>query len=520
MGAVVARAALLIFYPVFLMKPVAVMTCSCILKPVSVSVRGKKMSQLPVGFLWGGAVAAHQLEGGWNEGGKGVSVVDVLTAGAHGKLRRITDGVIPGESYPNHEAIDFYHRYKDDIALFAQMGFKCFRTSIAWTRIFPNGDDAQPCEAGLKFYDDLIDELLKHGIEPVLTLSHFEMPLHLAQQYDGWMSRKTLECFVHFATTVITRYRHKVKYWMTFNEINNQKNVSAEIFGWMCSGVKFPQKAQPEQAMYQAVHHQFVASALIVKQAHDINPDIQVGCMCAFVPYYPYSCHPDDVMLAARSMHDRFYFTDVQVRGHYPAYAKREWALKGYEIVMEPQDEQILREGKADYIGFSYYMSNVVKHDVHNRIDASMDGSSEHSIANPHLTASDWGWQIDPTGLRYALLSLYERYEVPLFIVENGLGALDEPDENGVCQDDYRIDYLRSHIEAMKAAVWEDGVELLGYTPWGCIDLVSFTTGEMAKRYGFIHVDKHDDGSGTLARRPKKSFYWYQRVIASNGEQL
>ncbi|WP_035339532.1 MULTISPECIES: 6-phospho-beta-glucosidase [Dickeya] len=478
------------------------------------------MSQLPVGFLWGGAVAAHQLEGGWNEGGKGVSVVDVLTAGAHGKLRRITDGVIPGESYPNHEAIDFYHRYKDDIALFAQMGFKCFRTSIAWTRIFPNGDDAQPCEAGLKFYDDLIDELLKHGIEPVLTLSHFEMPLHLAQQYDGWMSRKTLECFVHFATTVITRYRHKVKYWMTFNEINNQKNVSAEIFGWMCSGVKFPQKAQPEQAMYQAVHHQFVASALIVKQAHDINPDIQVGCMCAFVPYYPYSCHPDDVMLAARSMHDRFYFTDVQVRGHYPAYAKREWALKGYEIVMEPQDEQILREGKADYIGFSYYMSNVVKHDVHNRIDASMDGSSEHSIANPHLTASDWGWQIDPTGLRYALLSLYERYEVPLFIVENGLGALDEPDENGVCQDDYRIDYLRSHIEAMKAAVWEDGVELLGYTPWGCIDLVSFTTGEMAKRYGFIHVDKHDDGSGTLARRPKKSFYWYQRVIASNGEQL
>ncbi|GAB7258643.1 hypothetical protein DaDZ19_03080 [Dickeya ananatis] len=245
-----------------------------------------------------------------------------------------------------------------------------------------------------------------------------------------------------------------------------------------------------------------------------------MGCMCAFVPYYPYSCHPQDVMLATRAMHDRFYFTDVQVRGHYPAYARREWALKGYHIHMEPEDEQILREGKSDYIGFSYYMSNVVKHDVHNHIAASMDGSSEQSIANPHLKASDWGWQIDPTGLRHALVTLYERYEVPLFIVENGLGAIDKPDANGVCQDDYRIDYLRSHIEAMKAAVWEDGVDLMGYTPWGCIDLVSFTTGEMAKRYGFIYVDKHDDGTGTLARTPKKSFYWYQRVIASNGEAL
>ncbi|ACS87325.1 6-phospho-beta-glucosidase [Musicola paradisiaca] len=478
------------------------------------------MSKLPDGFLWGGAVAAHQLEGGWQEGGKGVSVVDVLTAGAHGTLRRITEGVLPGESYPNHEAIDFYHRYKDDIALFAEMGFTCFRTSIAWTRIFPRGDELEPCEAGLRYYDDLIDELLKHGIEPVMTLSHFEMPLHLVQQYDGWMSRKTLECFVHFATTVIERYKHKVKYWMTFNEINNQKNVAAEIFGWMCSGVRFPQKEKPEEAMYQAVHHQFVASARVVKRAHDINPAIKVGCMCSFVPFYPYSCHPEDVMLAARSMHDRFYFSDVHVRGRYPGYARREWALKGYNIRMEPEDEQILREGKADYIGFSYYMSSVVKHDVQNAIAASMDGSSEHSIPNPHLTASDWGWQIDPVGLRYALVTLYERYDVPLFIVENGLGALDKPDETGVCQDDYRIDYLRSHIEAMKAAVWEDGVELMGYTPWGCIDLVSFTTGEMAKRYGFIHVDKHDDGTGTLKRTPKKSFYWYQKAIASNGEML
>ncbi|WJV62150.1 6-phospho-beta-glucosidase [Pectobacteriaceae bacterium CE70] len=478
------------------------------------------MSQLPEGFLWGGAVAAHQLEGGWDEGGKGVSVVDVLTAGAHGKLRRITDGVVPGENYPNHEAIDFYHRYKDDIRLFAEMGFTCFRTSIAWTRIFPNGDDSEPCEAGLQFYDDLIDELLKYQIEPVMTLSHFEMPLHLVNAYDGWMSRKTLDCFVRFATTVIERYKHKVKYWMTFNEINNQKNVSAEIFGWMCSGVTFPVKEKPEEAMYQAVHHQFVASALVVKKAHEINPELKVGCMCSFVPYYPYSCHPEDVMLAMESMHDRFYFSDVHARGHYPGYAKREWALKGYHIHMEPEDEQILREGKVDYIGFSYYMSNVVKHDVQSDTTASMDGSSEHSVPNPYLQASDWGWQIDPVGLRYALVTLYERYEVPLFIVENGLGAVDKPDEKGYCHDDYRIDYLRAHIEEMKKAVSIDGVELMGYTPWGCIDLVSFTTGEMAKRYGFIYVDKHDDGTGQLNRVPKKSFYWYQKVIASNGETM
>ena len=478
-------------------------------------------NQLPGHFLWGGAVAAHQLEGGWDQGGKGVSVVDVLTAGAHGKLRRITDGVAAGEVYPNHEAIDFYHRYRDDIKLFAAMGFKCFRTSIAWTRIFPNGDESEPCEAGLKFYDGLIDELLKYNIEPVITLSHFEMPYHLADQYGGWMNRKTIDFFVKFSLTVIERYKDKVRYWMTFNEINNQKNVSADIFGWMCSGVKFSQQEKPEQAMYQAVHHQFVASARVVKRAHEINPALKVGCMCSFVPYYPYSCRPEDVMLAAESMRDRFYFSDVHVRGAYPSYALREWAAKGYHIEMAAEDERILREGKADYLAFSYYMSNVVKADADNTNTAqSMDGSSAHSVKNPHLHASDWGWQIDPTGLRYALATLYERYQVPLFIVENGLGALDKPDSNGYVEDDYRIDYLRAHIEEMKKAVAIDGVDLMGYTPWGCIDLVSFTTGEMAKRYGFIYVDKHDDGTGTLARWPKKSFYWYQRVIASNGETL
>ncbi len=474
----------------------------------------------PNNFLWGGAVAAHQLEGGWNADGKGVSVVDVLTAGAHGVQRRITDGVLDGESYPNQQAVDFYHHYKQDIQLFAEMGFKCFRTSIAWTRIFPNGDETEPCEAGLKFYDDLFDELLKYGIEPVVTLSHFEMPYHLAKNYHGWMNRKVIDFFVNYSMTVIKRYQHKVKYWMTFNEINNQKNVAADLFGWMCSGVKYSDFDQPEQAMYQAVHHQFVASAMVVKQAHDLNPDLLIGAMCSFVPFYPYSSKPEDVMQTHVAMRDRYYFSDVMIKGHYPSYAKREWALKGYNIVMQPGDEKLLKQGKADYLGFSYYMSNTIKSDVQVSNQESMDGSSENSVKNPYLKASDWGWQIDPVGLRYSLSALYERYEVPLFIVENGFGAVDTVSANGDINDDYRIDYLRAHIEQMAKAIAIDGVDLMGYTPWGCIDLVSFTTGEMKKRYGFIYVDKHDDGSGSLTRSRKKSFHWYQTVIATNGTQL
>ncbi len=475
---------------------------------------------LPKNFLWGGAVAAHQLEGAWDEDGKGPSVSDVLTGGSSGVMRRITDGVQPGEYYPNHDGIDFYHTFREDIALMAEMGFKCFRTSIAWTRIFPNGDEETPNEAGLRFYDELFDELLRYGIEPVITLSHFEMPYHLAKEYGGWMDRRVIGFFVRFAETVMRRYRDKVKYWMTFNEINNQSNTSADIFGWTCSGVRYSQYENPKAAMYQAVHHEFVASALAVKKGHEINPDFQIGCMCAFVPFYPYSCNPKDIITAAECMHERFYFADVMVRGHYPAFAKKEWEREGIHIAMEPGDEAILAEGKADYIGVSYYMSNAVRADVVKDTGASLDGSSPNSVMNPYVDASDWGWQIDPVGLRYSLVTLYERYEVPLFIVENGFGAIDVLEKDGSCHDDYRIVYLRAHIEEMKKAVEEDGVELLGYTPWGCIDLVSFTTGELKKRYGFIYVDKNDDGTGTGKRMKKDSFAWYKKVIASNGEEL
>lgn len=475
---------------------------------------------LPKDFLWGGAVAAHQLEGGWDCGGKGPNVCDVLTAGAYGVPRRITDTVLEGESYPNHDAIDFYHRYKEDIALFAEMGFKCFRTSIAWTRIFPKGDEQEPNEEGLKFYDDLFDELLKYGIEPVITLSHFEMPLHLAKEYDGWMNRKVIDFFVKFAEVCFKRYKDKVKYWMTFNEINNQMNYKNDIFGWTNSGVKFSQYEKPEQAMYQSAHNELVASALAVKLGHEINPDFRIGCMISMVPIYPYSCRPADMVLSVQEMHMRYFFSDIHCRGHYPNYAKKLLERKGYQIEMGPEDEKILAEGTVDYIGFSYYMSNVVNSQSFVDVSEKVEASSPYTVENPYAKATEWGWTIDPEGLRYALNILYERYEKPLFIVENGFGAIDELKPDKTCEDPARIAYLKAHIEELKKAVEEDGVELMGYTPWGCIDLVSFTTGELRKRYGFIYVDKNDDGTGSGKRYKKQSFDWYKKVIASNGEEL
>ena len=474
---------------------------------------------LPKNFLWGGAVAAHQLEGAYNVDGRGLSVSDVMTGGSNKVARRITDGVVDGENYPNHKGIDFFHTYKDDIKLFAEMGFKCFRTSISWSRIFPNGDETEPNEAGLKFYDDMFDELLKYNIEPVITLSHFEMPYHLAKNYGGWTNRKLVNFFVHYAETVMNRYKNKVKYWMTFNEINNQMAMATDIFGWTNSGIRYSQVENPKKEMYQAAHHELLASALVVKKGHEINPAFKIGCMCSFVPYYPFSCDPDDIICATESMHERFFFMDVHARGHYGKYAIKEWEREGITPKMEDGDEKILSEGKVDYIGFSYYMSNTVKADADD-LKKSTVGGNKHTVKNPYVKVSDWGWAIDPVGLRYSLNVMYERYELPMFIVENGLGAYDKLNDDKTCDDSYRIDYLKAHIEEMKKAVENDGVELMGYTPWGCIDVVSFTTGELAKRYGFIYVDLNDDGTGSGNRYRKKSFDWYKKVIASNGEDI
>ncbi len=478
------------------------------------------MNEFAKDFLWGGAVSAHQIEGGYANPNKGLSVADVMSAGAHGKLRSLDSEVLPNTYYPNHLGVDFENNYREDIKLFAEMGFKCFRTSIAWTRIFPNGDELEPNEAGLQFYDDVFDEFLKYNIEPVITLSHFEMPLALANQYNGWYDRKVIEYFVRFSEVVMERYKNKVKYWMTFNEINNQKNYRNDIFGWTCSGVKFSRFEKPEEVMYQCAHHQLVASAMVVKRGKEINPNFKIGCMSAMVPIYPYSCNPDNINLANELMHDRYFFSDVHCRGKYPNYAFKEWERKGYDIKIEENDYQILAEGCVDYIGLSYYMSDVVKFDAKNDDSTSLNGANQYSVTNPHVGASDWGWVIDPKGLRYVLNILYERYNLPLFIVENGFGAIDELDENNYCEDDYRIDYLKAHIEQIALAINYDGVEVMGYTPWGCIDCISFTTGQMHKRYGFIYVDRDDEGNGSLKRYKKKSFNWFKNVIASNGKEL
>ncbi len=478
------------------------------------------MSQqgFPSDFLWGGAVAAHQVEGGWNKGGKGVSIVDVLTKGAHEVPRVITDTVEADQFYPNHEAVDFYGHYKGDVALFAEMGFKCFRTSIAWTRIFPNGDEDTPNEAGLQFYDDLFDELLKYGIEPVITLSHFEMPNHLVKQYGSWQNRQVMDFFVKFSQTVMQRYQHKVKYWITFNEINNQRNWKLPIWGYCNSGMIYADHKHPEQVMYQVLHHQFLASAKVVKLGHEINPDFKIGSMIHMMPLYPATCRPEDMLLAQALMREKYLFSDVQVRGYYPTYLLKEWQRKGIQVVMQDGDDQILRDGCADYLAISYYMTNIVS--AQKDEDGETTSLFEGSRLNPYLPASDWGWQIDPDGLRFALSELYERYQKPIFIVENGLGAVDQVESDGAINDDYRINYLGAHIQAVKQAICEDGVEVMGYTPWGCIDCVSFTTGEYKKRYGFIYVNRHDDGSGDMSRSKKKSFYWYQNVIATNGDSL
>ena len=471
-------------------------------------------------FLWGGAVAAHQVEGGFNEGGKGPNVSDMMTVGSATTRRKITKTIEPDQFYPNHTAIDFYHHYKEDIALFKEMGFKCFRTSISWARIFPMGDEETPNEEGLKFYDDMFDELLKNGIQPVITLSHFEMPYHLVEKYGGWRNRKMITFFVRFAKVCFERYHNKVKYWMTFNEINNQMNFVNDIYGWTNSGAHFGNYDNPEEAMYQCAHHTLVASAKAVKIGKEINPDFLIGNMISMVPFYPYSCSPKDQLLAQQLMHDRFFFSDVQCRGHYPAYALKMFERKGFNINITDEDKKALSEGTVDYIGFSYYMSNTVDSNSIRDVSTTTDGSSEHSVKNPYIKETDWGWAIDPEGLRYALNQMYERYEKPLFIVENGFGAIDKKEEDGSCHDPYRVDYLRAHIEQMKKAVEEDGVNLMGYTPWGCIDCISFTTGEMKKRYGFIYVDRNNDGSGTLERSKKDSFNWYKKVVASNGEDL
>lgn len=479
-------------------------------------------------FLWGGAISAAQTEGAWNEDNKGDSVIDHITAGTKKSPRQFYREIKEDRYYPSHNAIDFYHHYKEDIALFSEMGFKVLRTSIAWTRIFPKGDEEKPNPEGIKFYHNLFDECKKYGIKPLITLSHYDMPYHICVVYNGWQNRKTIDFFLHFCKTVFTEYRDDVNMWITFNEMN----TLVSRFGNLLSGGILPgdgedmfgirhmgEKETGEEisCRFTALHNQFVASACAVKLAHEINPKNMVGCMVSAAPVYPYTCAPDDAINADFQMKKSNWFTgDVCVKGEYPYYMNRFFTENDIHIKKEPSDSDILKEGTVDFFTFSYYSSRVASCD---ETVKKTSGNMMTGVKNPYLHESEWGWTIDPKGLRLLLNMVYDRYGIPIMIVENGLGAEDKIDSDGKIHDEYRTEYLRAHIEQMKEAV-KDGVKLIGYTPWGCIDLVSLSTGEMKKRYGFIYTDIDDEGKGSGKRIKKDSFYWYKKCIISNGEEL
>lgn len=468
-------------------------------------------------FLWGGATAANQYEGAWNIDGKGASVSDHCTNGTKTEPKRITKTIQEGTLYPSHEATDFYHHYKEDIALAHEMGFKVFRMSINWTRIFPTGMESEANEAGLAFYDKVFDELKKYDIEPMVTISHYEMPYALVDQINGWASRDCIDYYMNYCKVIFERYKDKVKYWLTFNEINAGTAPMGAVLSLGTvqgyEGVFTDVKVEPS-TRYQALHHQLIASAKAVKYAHDHYPQFKMGSMNIFATMYPLNCDPKDVVECQKEMQKVNWFTsDIQVRGAYPYWTNRFFKENDIHIHKEEGDDEILLNGKVDYYTFSYYCSNCV---TSKEVDEKTGGNMLGGVKNPYLKASEWGWQIDPEGLRYSLNELYSRYQIPLMVVENGLGAMDQVEEDGSIHDTYRIEYLKEHIQAMEQAV-EDGVDLMGYTPWGWIDVVSASTGEMAKRYGMVYVDKHDDGTGSLKRLKKDSFYWYQNVIKENG---
>ncbi|MEZ3500113.1 glycoside hydrolase family 1 protein [Pantoea sp. KPR_PJ] len=462
------------------------------------------MKTFPKDFLWGGAFAANQVEGAYLEEGKGLSTSDMQPQGIFGPVVER----VPGDSSLKDVAIDFYHRYPEDIKLFAEMGFSCLRVSVAWTRIFPDGDESQPNEAGLAFYDRLFDELAAHGITPLVTLSHYEMPWGLVKHYGGWGNRQTITFFERYARTLFARYKEKVKLWLTFNEIN--MSLHAPL-----TGVGLPEGSSKSE-IYQAIHHQLVASARVVKACHEMIPDARIGNMLLGGLMYPLTCKPEDVLKTLQENRSWQFFGDVQCRGVYPGYMLRYFRDNQIQIAITEADREALKS-TVDFVSFSYYMTGCVTADE--ALNKQARGNVLSMVPNPHLISSEWGWQIDPLGLRTLLNMLWDRYQKPLFIVENGLGANDKPDAEGVVQDDYRIRYLNDHLVQVREAI-DDGVDIIGYTCWGPIDLVSASRAELSKRYGFIYVDRDDSGKGTLARRRKKSFYWYKEVIATNGASL
>ncbi len=484
-------------------------------------------NRFPENFMWGGATAANQCEGAWNEDGKGMSIADCTKIknnvdkkdykAIHGITSEDIDRAMETEDtaeYPKRHGIDFYHRYEEDLDLFAKMGFKVLRVSIQWTRIYPTGMEEKPNEKGLLFYEKLFKAMKDRGIEPLVTLHHYEMPLYLCNTMQGWYKREVIDLFLKFCKTCFERYKDSVKYWLTFNEIDSVFRHPFTTLGMVED--RFPSDKK-EEVIYQSLHHQFIASALATKLMREICPKAQMGCMITKTLSYPENCHPDNVLLALKENRKNHFYSDVQVRGEYPSHIKKEWERKNISIYFEDTDKEILKENTVDYVAFSYYMSRISSVDISGKEIVS--GNLSSGVKNPYLETTEWDWQIDPTGLCTSLIDLYDRYQKPLFIVENGLGSKDVIEQDGSIQDDYRIEYFREHINAIGDAIAE-GVEVMGYTPWGCIDMVSMSTCQMSKRYGFIYVDCNDDGTGSYKRLRKKSFYWYKNVIQSNGKEL
>ncbi len=478
------------------------------------------MALFPENFLWGGATAANQCEGAYDTDGRGLSSVDVIPAGpdrmkvSRGERKMLA--CEDGYTYPSHEAIDMYHHCKEDIALFAEMGFKCYRLSIAWTRILPNGDDDTPNEAGLKFYEDLFLECRKYGIEPLVTIDHFDTPIALIEKYGGWRDRRMIDAYLKYCRAIFTRYKGLVKYWITFNEINMLLHMS-----FMGAGIYFTEGEDKERVKYTAAHNELIASAKAVQLAHELMPGSMVGCMLAAGQFYPYSCNPDDIWDGLEKDRDNYFFTDIQARGEYPVWALKRIEHAGITGLFADGDVETLKNGAVDFVAFSYYCSRCTTADTEIFAKHAKPGNAVfRSVINPYLKNTEWGWQIDPLGLRVTVNTLYDRYQKPLFVVENGLGANDTVEPDGSIHDTYRIEYLKAHLLALRDAITEDGIPVMGFTAWGCIDLVSASSGEMRKRYGFIYVDKDDNGKGTLKRSRKDSFYWYKKVIDTRGASL
>jgi Beta-glucosidase/6-phospho-beta-glucosidase/beta-galactosidase len=469
-------------------------------------------------FLWGGSIAAHQCEGAYNEGGKGLGIMDLVSVGAYGRPRKIYSKLEKNVLYPSHYGIDFYHHYKEDIALFAEMGFKALRISIDWSRIYPNGDDSKPNQEGIEYYQNVVKELKKYNIEPIVTLYHFEMPINLVKKYGSWTNRKVIDLYLKFCQTTFTSLKDTVKYWATFNEMNHidPQTEATDIFTYIIAGLKYSDLTNKKQTLATIGYNMTLASVKAVRLGHEINSNFQIGCVFGIEPVYPINCDPGNVLKAYLQTDRDFYQIDAMCNGEFPKYKIREYINHDINLPIKKEDKKDFELGKLDFIGMNYYASSVAKYEGADNKESALFGG----LQNPYLETSKWGWTIDSTGIRYLLNYTYRKYGLPIMITENGLGAVDKVDKKGQIHDDYRIEYLREHIAAVETAIVEDNVDCFGYLTWGPIDLISATTGQMSKRYGFIYVDQDDNGNGTKKRIRKDSFNWYKKVIASNGNDL